>query len=99
MAPQDRLTAALAYPDIFMDSSRVNIFAVDAHKQLSLEAHKRVGDNDDMRLRWPLIIEAVACSRYGPDDIGRVLDIYEAVCVDRGVDPNLSSTQPSRTIL
>ncbi|KAI1200232.1 hypothetical protein F5X97DRAFT_321719 [Nemania serpens] len=85
MAPQDRLTAALAYPEIFMNSNRVNIFAVDAHEQISRLVYGRVTGYNE-RVRWPLIMRAVATDTYGPDDIGRVLDIYEAVCVDRGIN-------------
>ncbi|KAI1158299.1 hypothetical protein F5B18DRAFT_102078 [Nemania serpens] len=88
MDPQDRIVAALAYPDLFMNSSRVNIFAVDAYEQLSLGAYKHTWDHN-LQTRWPLIIEAIASDLFGPDDIGRILDTYEAVCVNRGDDPHV----------
>ncbi|KAI1118278.1 hypothetical protein F5Y14DRAFT_463305 [Nemania sp. NC0429] len=94
LAPQDKITMAMAYPTIFMNYNRVNIFAIDAHKHISHETYRHLEAYINTNLGWPLIIEAISGNELGRGHIERILDIYEEVCVERGIHPHtfLSST-------
>ncbi|KAI0518081.1 hypothetical protein F5B22DRAFT_654400 [Xylaria bambusicola] len=82
MSPADRVSAAFAYPDLFINSNRYHVFYDDAIAQLAIPTYILSGPEHN---RQPLLLEAISHG-YSVEQIGFLLDLYEEVCVASNVD-------------
>jgi hypothetical protein len=96
MSTPDKILAALALPDVFMNDIHINLFTADAERQLDYPSHIAVPPAIE-RQRWPLLLEAIAVSQVDAADIARILDEYDRVCRERNVaaDVFLNSNFPA----
>ncbi|KAI1173533.1 hypothetical protein F4777DRAFT_580881 [Nemania sp. FL0916] len=78
----DRIKLAFAYPNLFMNSSRVDIFILDAQEQL------RLGTKSAIFVDPNPLLSSVIKGGYSVNSIHLVLDRYEAVSRSRHYDPN-----------
>ncbi|KAI0483477.1 hypothetical protein F4859DRAFT_512135 [Xylaria cf. heliscus] len=93
---EDQIRMALTYPQHFINNNRVNIFAVDAHRQLDIRTYRicplpSTEWVDHLRsLRHPLLFDAILpeSGRFSVDEIDTILNQYERVCIEIGIDPH-----------
>ncbi|KAI1310700.1 hypothetical protein F5Y03DRAFT_403064 [Xylaria venustula] len=87
LSPADQIKIAFVVPHLFMNSDRFHIFFDDANYQLNIPTYSSNTSPEKLD-QWPLILEAIA-SRVSLEQIGRMLDLYEELCIARQVDPHV----------
>ncbi|KAK5626122.1 hypothetical protein RRF57_001837 [Xylaria bambusicola] len=82
MSPVDRISAAFAFPDLFINANRYHVFYDDAITQLNIPTYILFGVEHDRR---PLLLEAISHG-FNVEQISFLLDVYEEICVARNID-------------
>ncbi|KAI0553943.1 hypothetical protein F4679DRAFT_598212 [Xylaria curta] len=103
---EDRIRVALIYPHLFMNDNLLNIFTVDAYRQLDIRTYSLCSLPPAewlecvSTLRHPLILDAIypETGTFSADEIDIILKQYEKVCIDNQIDPQafLNSIFPDK---
>ncbi|KAI1741722.1 hypothetical protein F4680DRAFT_446727 [Xylaria scruposa] len=103
---EDRIRVALIYPHLFMNDNLLNIFTVDAYRQLDVRTYSlcTLPPAEWLEcvttLRHPLILDAIypESGSFSADQIDLIMKQYEKVCIDNQIDPQafLNSIFPDK---